>query len=82
MQKYNIDFQVIDQSGIIRSNCAAITFINTSLIDTVKINTFPIQPGQTLSIEGNEKELDITTYICELGTDPQTFFVLTKQYAV
>jgi len=78
-RKYNIAIRVIQQGGVIPSNCNAITFINTSLIDTVKINTFPIQPGQSLTIEGNENELDITNYICELGTgDPGTFYVLTK----
>ena len=79
LQKYNINFRVIQQSGVIPSNCNSITFINTGVADTVKVNTFPIAPGQTLSIDGNAQEIDDPNYLIELGaTEPGPFFILTK----
>jgi len=79
-QNYNTQFQVIDQSGTVRSDCAGITFINTSLIDTITVNTFPIKPGASLSIDANENELDTTVYQVKLGTDPNTLWVIKKIY--
>lgn len=79
-QKYNTQFQIIDQNGIVRSDCAGITFINTSLIDTVFVNTFPIKPGASLSIDANENEIDTTVYQVQIGTDANTLWVIKKIY--
>ena len=78
MKKFVVKFQVLQSSGKIPSLCNAITFNNTSLIDTVLVNNMPLQPQQTLSIEGNEGEIDYTDYNVKLGTDPNTFYVITK----
>lgn len=80
MKKYFVQIQVLMQSGLIRSNCNAIQIINTSTSDIVKINGLPIQPGQSLSINGNANEIDVSDYTIELGTDPQTCFIITKFY--
>lgn len=79
-QKYNTQFMIIDQSGIVRSDCAGITFINTSLADTITVNTFPIKPGASLSIDANENEIDTTVYQVKIGTDPNTLWVIKKIY--
>jgi len=78
MKKYNVTFQVIQASGKVPSFCNSITFNNTSTIDTVLINGMPLAPLQSLSIEGNENELDVTDYNVVIGTDPNTLFVITK----
>lgn len=79
-KKYWINAQLIQQSGKVPSECNSITFLNTSLIDTVLVLNVPIAPGQSLSIQGNEDEIDMTDYLVQLGTDPNTFYVLRKFY--
>ena len=79
-REYFVQIQVIMQSGSIRSNCNAIQIINTSNFDIIKVNGLPIQAGQSLSINGNVNEIDVSDYNIELGIDPQTCFVITKFY--
>lgn len=83
MKKYRTNFRVIIQSQTLQvSNLNSIIFNNTSSIDTVKVNTLPIAPGQSLSIIGNENEIDDTNYIIEIpdAPDPNTFYVITKTF--
>jgi len=83
MKKYKINTRVITQSMNLQiENLNSIMFINTSAIDTVKINTYPIAPGGSIIFDANELEIDTTIYIIELPNvaDPNTFYVITKTY--
>lgn len=83
MKKFRTNVRIIITSQTLKiENLNSIIFNNTSLIDTVKVNTFPIFPGQSLSITGNEGETDDTNYIIEIpnAPDPNTFYVITKTF--
>lgn len=80
-RQYTIDIKFITLPTVIHANCNAITFINnsTSLTDVAYINNVPIQPNQSLSIEGNENEVDKTVYNISFGTSTTaTLIVLQK----
>ena len=61
MQAYNIEIGEYQQNTNIISNTNNITFINTGAI-SVQINTFTLVAGASLSIGGNENEVDKTIY--------------------
>jgi len=78
MTTYRILVQSHTQTTKVISNCNAITFYNTGLV-AAKINTIPLPAGESLSIEGNENEMDITDYNIDLGTATTgTIFVIKK----
>ena len=59
MQAYNIEIGQYQQNTNIISNSNNITFVNTGAI-SVQINTFTLLAGASLSIGGNENEIDRT----------------------
>jgi hypothetical protein len=61
MKKYYLDFQQYGTNTPLASNCNAITFINVGATDCY-INKFLLASGASLSITGNENEIDVTTY--------------------
>ena len=65
--RYKNEFFQYLQTVRIPSNCNAITFMNNGLVDA-KINTMPLLAGQSLSINGNENEMDATEYNIDFGT--------------
>jgi hypothetical protein len=76
--KYKIDVQSYSTSIDIESNCNAITFYNSGTIDA-KINTIPLLAGQSLSIEGNNNEIDATVYHLDFGGNTTgVVFVIRK----
>ncbi len=78
MTKYKIEAQSYTSTIKIHSNCNAITFYNTGLI-VAKINNIPLPVGESLSIEGNANEMDVTIYDIDLGTATTgTVFVIKK----
>lgn len=82
MKKVYYEFQTLNQSAKIKSGCNAISFINSSTIDTVQVNGINLLPGQTISLNGNENEVDETDYNITLVAvpDPNTLFIITKYY--
>jgi len=63
-RKYKVEFiEYVNQNIQVISNCNAITFINNGATDPIKINNIlEIPAGGSIAIEGNENEIDITTY--------------------
>ena len=61
MQNYRIDIGQYQQNINIISDCNNITFVNTGAI-SVQVNTFTIVAGASLSIGGNQNEIDRTIY--------------------
>jgi hypothetical protein len=61
MQKFIEEYQTYNTPSEIRSECNAITFINTGT-SNVQINGINLTPGQQLISEGNEGEYNATRY--------------------
>ena len=61
MQKFIEEYQTYNTPSEIRSECNAITFINTGTTN-VQINGVNLTPGQQLISEGNEGEFNATRY--------------------
>jgi hypothetical protein len=63
-RKYKIEFTQYNEQNIeVQSNCNAITFINNSTTLPITINNIlEIPVGGSIAIEGNENEIDTTTY--------------------
>ena len=53
--------QIVNESGMVESNCNAITFINTGT-DTVNILGYPLLQGYQLYLPCNVGEIDRTNY--------------------
>jgi hypothetical protein len=60
-RKFRIELYQYQQNTSIASNCNNITFINNGLT-TIQINNFNLVAGASLSIGGNENEIDSTVY--------------------
>lgn len=57
----------------------AITFINKSANNTPIINGYPIAPGESLTLSGNEYEVDDTIYNVTIpDTGTPNFWTITK----
>lgn len=61
MQKFIEEYQTYNTPNEIRSECNAITFINTGSTN-LQINGVNLTPGQQLISEGNEGEFNATRY--------------------
>lgn len=81
-RKFKVDFEFLTKPTIVQSHYNAITFINASTISTdiIYVNNVPIGLGQSLSIEGNQNEIDTTVYTISMGTSTTaTCIVIKKQ---
>ena len=63
-RKFKIEFTQYNEQNIqVISNCNAITFINNGATLPITINNvLDIPVGGSIAIEGNENEIDTTTY--------------------
>lgn len=80
--KFKNEFELLTKPTVIQSMYNAITFINasTAITDIVTINNLPLNPGQSLSIEGNNDEIDTTVYSVGMGTSTTaSVWVIKKQ---
>lgn len=60
-QKFIEEYQTYNTPSEIRSECNAITFINTGTTN-LQINGVNLVPGAQLISEGNEGEFNVTRY--------------------
>ena len=60
-RKFRVELYQYQQNYSIASNCNNITFINNGA-STIQINAFNLIAGSSLSIGGNENEIDTTVY--------------------
>jgi len=68
MTKYKTEFANYQQTIKIPSNCNVITFVNNSTTVSFNVNNFPVLPGASFSVAGNEGEIDETEYNIDFGT--------------
>jgi len=67
-KKFLIDVYTAYQNYRFTSKANAVTFINIGAINVTLNNTLVLTPGQSLAIEGNINELDLTEYFINFGT--------------
>jgi hypothetical protein len=80
MQKFIEEYQTYNTPSEIRSECNAITFINTGT-SNVQINGINLTPGQQLISEGNEGEYNVTRYRLSFsGVGNEICTVIRKVY--
>jgi hypothetical protein len=80
MQKFIEEYQTYNTPAEIRSECNAITFINTGT-SNVQINGINLTPGQQLISEGNEGEYNATRYrLSFTGAGTEICTVIRKVY--
>lgn len=73
MKKYTHQFSQYTESGDVESNCNAIIFYNKG-DSFVLINNFPLEVGESLSIDTNVDGYDTTRYAAvfdPLSADPK-----------
>lgn len=61
MKRYTNEFQSYVTPGKIESNCNEIAFKNAGTVDCL-LNGFTLQPGDVVSVSGNQNEIDVTDY--------------------
>lgn len=80
-RKYRIEIQQYQQNYNVIAQCNNITFVNTGTIN-VQINTFILVPNSSLSIGGNENEIDTTIYnVSFQGATNGNLIVIKKIFA-
>lgn len=67
-KKFLIDVYTAYQNYRFVSKANAVTFINIGTINVTLNNTLVLTPGQSLAIEGNINEKDMTEYFINFGT--------------
>jgi hypothetical protein len=67
-KKFLIDVYTAYSNYRFVSKANAVTFINIGTINVTLNNTLVLTPGQSLSIEGNINEIDLTEYFINFGT--------------
>lgn len=68
MTRYYIGFKVFTVADYCSSECNAITFINNGTNNVILNNSMTLTPGQSLSINGNECEIDETKYLINFSS--------------
>jgi archaellum component FlaF (FlaF/FlaG flagellin family) len=61
-RKYKVDFLQYTTTGSVLSNCGDITFYNSGSNPVTINNAILLYQGQSVSIQGNNDEMDTTTY--------------------
>lgn len=79
MKNYIIDVIQYATNNNLTANCNAITFVNTGSTDCF-INKFLLAAGASLSINGNENEIDVTVYNISFTGGTGILSVIRKFY--
>ena len=83
-KKYKITIQQWNENKIFKQGdkCNAITFINKSNTNVPVINGYPLAIGESLSIQGNENEIDTSIYKVSIDFTAGTpdLYIITKVF--
>ena len=81
-QKYKVDIYQFVTTGSVESNCSDITFYNSGENPVLINNAVTLTNGQSLYINANNDELDITNYFFTFqdSVKPSQLIVLMKTY--
>lgn len=67
-RKYRVEILQYTVNQRIKGNCNAISFINISAATDVYVNNHLLIPNDSLSINGNIYEIDVTEYFIDFKT--------------
>lgn len=81
MQKYSTEFLQYNSDSTIISNCNSIAFINGGTVP-VTIDKFVLAAGAALAIDGNENELNVTTYRITFGGATNGLLTVIRKFFV
>ena len=80
MLNFSEDFQLYNQTQIVRSDCNSLTVINTGTATAI-LNGLEIAPGAQYYAPGNENELNTTKYTLSFtGVGTEIVLVIRKIY--
>jgi len=80
LQNFTEEYQTYNAPSEIRSECNAITFINTGT-SNIQINGINLTPGAQLVSPGNEGEFNVTRYRLSFsGVGSEICTVIRKVY--
>jgi len=79
-KQYTVETKVVSTNGSTDSNANSVTFVNTGSV-AVTVENIVLQPGQQLSVTGNENEICIKIfyYTFAAGTNP-ALSIIFKRY--
>lgn len=80
-RRYKIEIDFLTQPTVVQADFNAVTFINnsTAIGDLAYVNNVPLNPGQSLSIEGNANEIDTTVYNIGFRTSTTATLIMIKK---
>lgn len=81
MQKYRTEFLQYTSDDTIISNCNSIAFINGGAV-AVTIDKFVLAAGAALAIDGNENEINVTTYRITFAGATNGVLTVIRKYFV
>lgn len=82
MRKYQYEVKTFVENNNIEANCNEIIFINTGT-NVCNVNGIYLQPNQSITLSGNECEIDLTKYYCSFsGAGSSNLTVIRKLYLV
>jgi len=81
MKKYTVQITQYADNQLLPANCNSIAFVNTGT-NSVLVSGYQLISGQSLSIDGNANEIDITQYeiIFQAGAGTNLISVIKKLY--
>lgn len=79
-KRYTTETKVFSSNGQTDSNCNGLTFVNTGSV-SVTVDNLLLQPGQQLTITGNENEVCVKIFYFTFpaGLNP-SLTVIFKRY--
>lgn len=81
MTNYKIDVLNYFENGQVRSDCSDITFYNTGTTVITLNNALPLQPGQSITFNANNNEIDRTIYTYSFsGAGTNSIIIFRKIY--
>lgn len=81
MRQYRTETQQYSTDTTVQSNCNSMAFINTGAVP-VTIDKFVLAAGASLSIDGNEGEINVTTYRISFSGATNGVLTIIRKYFV
>jgi hypothetical protein len=81
MLKYRTEFLQYSSDSTLFSNCNSLAFINNGSVP-VMIDKFSLAAGAALSIDGNEREINDTTYRISFGGATNGVLTVIRKYYI
>lgn len=81
MQKFDIETVAYSTTQQVKSNCNSIQFINVGLSTVTINNSITLITNQTFTVEGNENEICVTTFLLTFdNTSTNNCVVIRKNF--